>query len=131
VIACMDARLDPHAALGLREGDAHVIRNAGGVVTEDEIRSLAISQRIGGTREVMVIHHTDCGMHALDDEAFKREIEAETGVRPEWVAERFTDLDADVRESVARVRASPYLPHRDRVRGFVFDVRTGRLREVA
>jgi carbonic anhydrase len=131
VIACMDARLDPHAALGLREGDAHVIRNAGGVVTEDEIRSLAISQRIGGTREVMVIHHTDCGMHALDDEEFKRAIEADTGVRPDWVAEGFVDLDADVRKTVARIRESPYLPHRDHVRGFVFDVKTGRLREVA
>ncbi|HLH65232.1 MAG TPA: carbonic anhydrase [Solirubrobacteraceae bacterium] len=131
VVACMDARLDVHAALGLRAGDAHVIRNAGGAVTDDVIRSLAISQRRLGTREVALIHHTDCGMMSITDEGLRAEIERETGIRPPWAVEAFDDLDADVRQSIARVLASPFIPHRDAVRGFVYDVHTGLLREVA
>jgi len=130
IIACMDARLSPYAMLGLKEGDAHVIRNAGGVVTDDEIRSLAISQRLLGTEEVMLIHHTGCGMLTFSDDDFKRQIEEDTGIKPGWAAEAFGDLDADVRQSIARIKASPFIPHKDHVRGFVYEVETGRLREV-
>ncbi len=131
VIACMDARLNVYAILGLAEGDAHVIRNAGGAITDDEIRSLAISQRLLGTREIILIHHTDCGMLTFTDDDFKAAIEADTGIRPPWAAEAFCDLDTDVRQSIARIKASPFVPHTDAVRGFVFDVQTGRLREVS
>lgn len=131
VVACMDARMDVYRILGLAEGEAHVIRNAGGVVTDDEIRSLAISQRLLGTREIVLIHHTDCGMLTFTDDAFKASIQAETGIKPEWAAESFDDLDTDVRQSMARIAASPFVPHTDQVRGFVFDVATGLLREVA
>ncbi|QUQ71530.1 beta-class carbonic anhydrase [Kutzneria sp. CA-103260] len=130
VVACMDARLNVYALLGLAEGEAHVIRNAGGVVTEDEIRSLAISQRLLGTREIILIHHTDCGMLTFTDDEFRAGIQTETGIKPTWAAEAFPDLDADVRQSVARIKASPFVPHTDQVRGFVFDVATGRLTEV-
>jgi carbonic anhydrase len=130
VIACMDARIDVYAVLGLAEGEAHVIRNAGGVVTDDQIRSLAISQRLLGTKEVVLIHHTDCGMLTFTDDEFKHGIELEVGIKPPWSAESFTDLDADVRQSISRIKASLFLPHTDKVRGFVFDVATGRLREV-
>jgi carbonic anhydrase len=130
IIACMDARVSPYALLGLREGDAHVIRNAGGVVTDDEIRSLAISQRLLGTEEIMLIHHTDCGMLTFNDDEFKHQIEEDTGIKPTWAAEAFSDLDRDVRQSVARIKASPFIPNKDHVRGFVYDVDTGRLREV-
>jgi carbonic anhydrase len=131
VVACMDARLNLYALLGLEEGQAHVIRNAGGVITDDEIRSLAISQRLLGTREIILIHHTDCGMLTFTDDDFKAAIQAETGIKPGWSAEAFDDLDADVRQSVARIKASPFIPHKDSVRGFVFDVATGKLNEVA
>jgi carbonic anhydrase len=131
VVACMDARLDVYRILGLHEGEAHVIRNAGGAITDDEIRSLAISQRLLGTTEIILIHHTDCGMLTFTDDAFKADILAETGIRPSWAAEAFSDLDADVRQSIARVKASPFVPHTDAVRGFVFDVATGKLNEVA
>jgi len=131
VVACMDARLNLYAMLGLEEGQAHVIRNAGGVITDDEIRSLAISQRLLGTREIILIHHTDCGMLTFTDDDFKAAIQAETGIKPAWSAEAFSDLDADVRQSVARIKASPFIPHKDSVRGFVFDVATGKLNEVA
>jgi carbonic anhydrase len=130
VVACMDARLNPYGLLGLSEGDAHVIRNAGGVVTADVLRSLAISQRLLGTREIVLVHHTDCGMLTFTDDEFKASIAAETGMKPAWAAEAFSDLDADVRQSVARIRADPFVPHTDAVRGFVYDVRTGALREV-
>jgi carbonic anhydrase len=130
VVACMDARLNVYAILGLGDGDAHVIRNAGGVITDDEIRSLAISQRLLGTREVILIHHTDCGMLTFTDDGFKASIQEETGIKPEWAAEAFSDLDADVRQSIARIKVNPFVPHTDQVRGFVFDVATGRLREV-
>jgi carbonic anhydrase len=130
VVACMDARLNVYGILGLREGEAHVIRNAGGVITDDEIRSLAISQRLLGTTEVILIHHTDCGMLTFTDDGFKRSVQDETGIKPEWAAEAFTDLDEDVRQSVARIKASPFIPHKDAVRGFVFDVATGKLNEV-
>jgi carbonic anhydrase len=130
VVACMDARLDLHAALGLRLGDCHTIRNAGGVVTDDIIRSLTISQRALGTRSVVLIHHTGCGMLSLTED-FRHDLEAEVGQRPAWAVEAFKDLDADVRQSMQRVRTSPFLPHTDDVRGFVFDVETGLLREVA
>ncbi|MFC6092964.1 beta-class carbonic anhydrase [Saccharothrix lopnurensis] len=130
VVACMDARLDVYRVLGLREGEAHVIRNAGGVVTEDGIRSLAISQRLLGTREVVLIHHTDCGMLTFTDDGFKRSIQDEVGVKPAWAAEAFADLDEDVRQSVARIRNSPFVPVKDSIRGFVFDVATGELNEV-
>ena len=130
VVACMDARLNLYALLGLEEGQAHVIRNAGGVITDDEIRSLAISQRLLGTREIILIHHTDCGMLTFTDDDFKAAIQAETGIKPAWSAEAFSDLDADVRQSVARIKASPFIPHKDSVRGFVFDVATGKLNEV-
>jgi carbonic anhydrase len=131
VIACMDARLNVYGILGLAEGDAHVIRNAGGVVTDDGIRSLAISQRLLGTREIVLIHHTDCGMLTFTDDAFKAGIEADTGIRPPWAAEAFGDLDSDVRQSIARIMASPFVPHTDAVRGFVFEVDSGKLREVS
>jgi carbonic anhydrase len=131
VLACMDARLDVFGALGLHVGDAHVIRNAGGVVTDDAIRSLAISQRLLGTEEIILIHHTGCGMLTFTDDEFKRSIHDEVGVEPEWSAEAFDDLDADVRQSIARITASPFIPHRDSVRGFVYDVNTGALREVS
>ena len=130
VVACMDARLNTYALLGLEEGQAHVIRNAGGVITDDEIRSLAISQRLLGTREIILIHHTDCGMLTFTDDDFKAAIQAETGIKPAWSAEAFDDLDADVRQSIARIKASPFVPHKDSVRGFVFDVATGKLSEV-
>ena len=130
VVACMDARLDVHKMLGLAQGDAHIIRNAGGAVTDDAIRSLAISQRLLGTREIVLIHHTDCGMLTFTDDELKNQIEAETGIRPHFSLEAFKDLDADVRQSIARIKASPFIPHRDQVRGFVYEVRTGRLREV-
>jgi carbonic anhydrase len=130
VLACMDARLNPHALLGLAEGDAHVIRNAGGVVTDDEIRSLAISQRLLGTEEIMLIHHTDCGMLTFEDDAFRQSVQEDTGIKPEWPAEAFKDLDEDVRQSIARIKASPFIPRKDGVRGFVYEVETGRLREV-
>jgi carbonic anhydrase len=130
VVTCMDARLSPYVMLGLHEGDAHVIRNAGGVVTDDEIRSLAISQRLLGTEEIMLIHHTDCGMLTFSDDDFRAQIQQDTGVKPQWAAEAFADLDEDVRQSMARVKASPFIPHKDSVRGFVYEVETGRLREV-
>ncbi|MBV9002624.1 MAG: carbonic anhydrase [Solirubrobacterales bacterium] len=130
IVACMDARVNVYGALGLAEGDAHVIRNAGGVVTDDEIRSLAISQRLLGTEEIILIHHTDCGMLTFSDDEFKRSIEQETGIKPQWAAESFTDLDADVRQSIARIKSSPFIPRKEAVRGFVYEVETGRLREV-
>ena len=130
VVACMDSRLDVHGALGLNVGDAHVMRNAGGVVTDDMIRSLVISQRLLGTREIILIHHTDCGMLTFTDDDFKASIQADTGIKPEWAAEAFPDLDEDVRQSINRIKASPFIPHKDSVRGFVFDVSTGKLREV-
>jgi carbonic anhydrase len=131
VVACMDARLNVYGMLGLKEGDAHIIRNAGGVITDDGIRSLTISQRLLGTNEIILIHHTDCGMLTFTDDAFKASIQQETGIKPEWAAEAFSDLDEDVRQSIARIKASPFIPHKDSVRGFVFDVSTGKLREVA
>jgi carbonic anhydrase len=130
VVACMDARLIPTRVLGLTEGDAHVMRNAGGVVTDGEIRSLAISQRLLHTEEIILIHHTDCGMLTLTDDDFKRQLEDETGIKPEWAAEAFDDLDEDVRQSIARIKASPFIPRKDSIRGFVYEVETGRLREV-
>jgi carbonic anhydrase len=126
----MDARVNPYGLLGLEEGEAHVIRNAGGVVTDDEIRSLAISQRLLGTEEIILIHHTDCGMLTFTDDQFKRQIQDEVGIKPEWAAEAFEDLDEDVRQSIARIKASPFIPSKDSVRGFVYDVTNGRLREV-
>ncbi|HET9117163.1 MAG TPA: carbonic anhydrase [Pseudonocardiaceae bacterium] len=131
VVACMDARLDVYRILGLNEGEAHVIRNAGGVVTDDEIRSLAISQRLLGTQEIILIHHTDCGMLTFTDDGFKKSIQDETGIKPAWSAEAFPDLDEDVRQSIARIKASPFIPNKDSVRGFVFDVATGKLLEVS
>jgi carbonic anhydrase len=130
VVACMDARLNVYGALGLQEGDAHVIRNAGGVVTDDEIRSLAISQRLLGTEEIILIHHTDCGMLTFTDDEFKASIQGEVGIKPEWAAESFSDLDEDVRQSIARIKASPFIPKKESVRGFVYEVESGRLREV-
>jgi carbonic anhydrase len=130
VLACMDARLNPYGLLGLKEGDAHVIRNAGGVVTDDEIRSLSISQRLLGTEEIVLIHHTDCGMLTFTDDEFKRSVQDDVGIKPEWAAEAFGDLDEDVRQSIARIQASPFIPHKN-VRGFVYDVHTGELREVS
>jgi len=131
VLTCMDARLSPYVMLGLNEGDAHVIRNAGGVVTDDEIRSLAISQRLLETEEIMLIHHTDCGMLTFKDDDFSRQLQEDTGVKPSWPAESFSDLDEDVRQSIARIQASPFIPRKDSVRGFVYEVETGRLREVS
>jgi carbonic anhydrase len=130
ILACMDARLNPYGLLGLQEGDAHVIRNAGGVVTDDEIRSLAISQRLLGTEEIILIHHTDCGMLTFTDDEFKRSVQDDVGIKPVWAAEAFPDLDEDVRQSIARIHASPFIPRKDSVRGFVYDVHTGELREV-
>jgi len=130
IVVCMDARLVTGALLRLAEGDAHVIRNAGGVVTDDVIRSLTISQRLLGTREIMLIHHTDCGMLTFKDDDLKQQILDETGLKPPFAMEAFDDLDADVRQSMARVKASPYIPHRDQVRGFVYVVESGQLREV-
>jgi carbonic anhydrase len=130
IVACMDARLNPYGLLGLEEGDAHVIRNAGGVITDDEIRSLAISQRLLGTEEIMLIHHTDCGMLTFHDDEFRRQVQDETGIKPEWAAEAFNDLDEDVRQSIARIKASPFIPRKDQIRGFVYDVHSGELREV-
>ena len=131
VVACMDARLNVYAILGLGDGEAHVIRNAGGVITDDQIRSLAISQRLLGTAEIILIHHTDCGMLTFTDDAFKRTIQDDTGIKPAWAAEAFGDLGEDVRQSIARIKASPFIPHTDAIRGFVFDVATGRLNEVS
>src|SRR3984957_662993 len=122
VVACMDARLNVYEILGLADGEAHVIRNAGGVITDDEIRSLAISQRLLGTTEIILIHHTDCGMLTFTDDAFKRSIQDDTGIKPSWAAETFTDLDEDVRQSIARIKASPLVPHTDATRGFAFDI---------
>ena len=130
ILACMDARLNPYGLLGLSEGDAHVIRNAGGVVTDDEIRSLAISQRLLGTDEIILIHHTDCGMLTFSDEEFRTQVQQETGIKPHWSCETFTDLEEDVRQSIARIKASPFVPRKDHVRGFVYDVKTGNLTEV-
>ena len=130
VLACMDARLNPYALLGLSEGDAHVIRNAGGVVTDDEIRSLSISQRLLGTKEIILIHHTDCGMLTFTDDDFRRQVQQDTGIKPEWAAESFDDLEEDVRQSIARIKSSPFIPNKDNIRGFVYDVKTGRLDEV-
>ena len=130
VLACMDARLDVHKILGLSVGDAHVIRNAGGVVTDDVIRSLLISQRLLGTEEIVLIHHTECGMLSFADDDLKRSIEKETGIRPPFALEAFDDLEADVRQSLARIESSPFIPRKSSVRGFVYDVRTGRLAEV-
>jgi carbonic anhydrase len=130
VVACMDARLNPYGLLGLSEGDAHVIRNAGGVITDDEIRSLSISQRLLGTEEIILIHHTDCGMLTFTDDEFKRSVQDDTGIKPEWAAEAFPDLDEDVRQSIARIKASPFIPHKN-VRGFVYQVEDGKLREVS
>ena len=130
ILACMDARLNVYGALGLHEGDAHVIRNAGGVVTDDEIRSLAISQRLLGTEEIILIHHTDCGMLTFTDDDFKAKIQEDTGIKPEWAAEAFADLETDVRQSIARINASPFIPRKDSIRGFIYEVETGRLREV-
>jgi carbonic anhydrase len=131
VVACMDARLHVNMILGLEVGDAHVIRNAGGAITDDAIRSLLISQRLLGTREIILIHHTDCGMLTFTDDAVKAQVQADTGIRPAFALEAFPDLDEDVRQSIARIQASPLIPHRDSVRGFVYDVHTGELREVS
>jgi carbonic anhydrase len=130
VVACMDARLNVYALLGLEEGQAHVIRNAGGVVTEDVIRSLAISQRLLGTTEVILVHHTDCGMLTFTDDQVKADIEADTGLRPHFALEAFSDLERDIRQSIARIKASPFVSNKDSVRGFIFDVTTGKLQEV-
>jgi carbonic anhydrase len=130
VVACMDARLDVYRILGLQAGEAHVIRNAGGVVTDDEIRSLAISQRLLGTEEIILIHHTDCGMLTFTDDEFKKAVQDDTGIKPEWAAEAFPDLEEDVRQSIARIKANPFVPRKDAIRGFVFDVATGKLSEV-
>jgi len=130
VVACMDARMDVYRMLGLQEGEAHVIRNAGGVVTDDEIRSLAISQRLLGTREIILIHHTDCGMLTFTDDDFKAGVQKDTGIKPEWAAEAFGDVDEDVRQSLRRIQASPFVTLQTSARGFVFDVATGKLNEV-
>jgi carbonic anhydrase len=131
VVACMDARILPSKILGLSEGDAHVIRNAGGVVTDEEIRSLAISQNLLGTEEVILIHHTDCGMLTFDDEEFAQKLENETGQRPDFEAHAFRDLEEDIRKSIATIKESPFIPHKDSVRGFIYEVESGRLREVS
>jgi carbonic anhydrase len=130
VLACMDARVNPYGLLGLSEGDAHVIRNAGGVVTDDAIRSLAISQRLLGTEEIVLIHHTGCGMLTFTDDEFRRAIQDDTGIKPAWAAEAFPDVDEDVRQSIARIEASPFIPNKQSVRGFVYGVEDGSLREV-
>jgi carbonic anhydrase len=131
IVACMDSRMSVYPMLGIRDGEAHVIRNAGGVVTDDVVRSLSISQRLLGTREIMLVHHTDCGMQKTTDDEFKRAVEAETGIRPHWAVESFGDVEQDVRQSIGRLMASPFIPHKDAIRGFVFDVDTGKLDEVA
>lgn len=131
VVTCMDARIPLFGILGLQPGDAHLIRNAGGVVTDDVIRSLAISQRGLGTEEIVLIHHTDCGMLTLTEDEFRAELQAETGMAPTWATEAFQDVDADVRNSINRVLTSPFIPHRDKVRGFVYEVESGHLREIA
>ena len=130
IVTCMDARLSPYVMLGLSEGDAHVIRNAGGVITDDEIRSLVISQRLLGTREVMLIHHTDCGMLTFSDDEVKGQIQEEVGIKPLFALESFDDLEEDVRQSIRRIETSPFIPHKESVRGFIYDVESGRLREV-
>jgi carbonic anhydrase len=130
IVACMDARLDVYRMLGLEEGEAHVIRNAGGVVTDDEIRSLVISQRLLGTREIILIHHTDCGMLTFTDEEVKGEIQEEVGLKPHFALESFSELEEDVHQSIRRIQASPFIPHKESVRGFIYEVETGRLREV-
>jgi carbonic anhydrase len=130
IVTCMDARLSPYVMLGLSEGDAHVIRNAGGVITDDEIRSLMISQRLLGTREVMLIHHTDCGMLTFSDEELREQIQQEVGIKPHFPLETFADLEEDVRQSIKRIEASPFIPHKDSVRGFIYEVENGHLREV-
>jgi carbonic anhydrase len=130
VVACMDARLDVYRILGLKDGEAHVIRNAGGVITDDEVRSLAISQRLLGTKEIILIHHTDCGMLTFTDDAFKREIQDEIGIKPEWAAESFPDIEEDVRQSLRRIENSPFVTKHESLRGFIFDVATGKLTEV-
>jgi carbonic anhydrase len=131
VVACMDARLNVYGMLGLQEGDAHVIRNAGGVITDDEIRSLTISQRLLGTREIILIYHTDCGMLTFTDDELKAQIQEEAGIKPHFPMESFSDLEEGVRQSIARIQASPFIPNKDSVREFVYEVETGRLREVA
>jgi carbonic anhydrase len=130
IVACMDARVNPYPIFGLELGDAHVIRHAGGVVTDDEIRSLAISQRLLGTEEIILMHHTDCGMLTFNDEEFRRQIQDDTGLKPAWSPEAFDDLEADVRQSIKRIESSPFIPHKDSIRGFIYEVETGRLREV-
>lgn len=130
IVACMDARIDTGQLLGIEEGDAHVIRNAGGVVTDDVLRSLVISQRLLGTEEIILIHHTDCGMVTFTDDEVKSQIEADTGIRPSFALEAFPDVDEDVRQSIRRIRANPFIPVKDKIRGFVYDVKTGRLNEV-
>lgn len=130
VVACMDARMDVLSILGLRNGEAHVMRNGGGVVTDDVIRSLCLSQRALGTREIVLLHHTDCGLSKVDEGAFRQELEHELGVKPPWSLESFSDVDQDVRQSMRRIQASPFIPHKEHVRGFVYEVETGRLREV-
>ena len=130
IVACMDARLNVSSVLGMNDGEAHVLRNGGGVVTDDMIRSLALSQRLLGTTEIILIHHTDCGLAKTTEDAFKSAIEAETGIRPPWAVETFSDAAADVRQSIGRIKTSPFIPHKDQVRGFVFDVATGSLNEV-
>ena len=131
VLACMDARLNPYGVLGLSEGEAHVIRNAGGVVSDDAIRSLAISQNLLGTEEIILIHHTDCGMLTFTDDELAEKLEQETGERPDWRAHSFSDVEEDVREGIERIKASPFIPREESVRGFVYDVKTGELREVS
>lgn len=130
VLACMDSRLDLFAILGLEPGEAHIVRNAGGVVTPDAIRSLTISQRLLGTRGIVLVHHTDCGMQTITDDGFKADLAEATGMRPDWAVEAFADVDEDLRQSVARISHNPFLAHKDDVRGFVYEVETGRLREV-
>ena len=130
VLACMDARLDVHKILGLEEGDAHVIRNAGGVATDDAIRSLVISQRLLGTQEIVLIHHTDCGMLTFTDDEVKNKIQGEVGIKPPFALEAFPKLEEDVRQTIARIKASPFIPHKDRVRGFVYDVKSAKVKEV-
>ena len=130
IVACMDARMNIFSMLGIDDGEAHVLRNAGGAVTDDVVRSLAISQRLLGTREIMLIHHTDCGMQKTTEDKFKGAVEAETGIRPHWSVESFADAEQDVRQSISRLKASPFIPHKDAIRGFVFDVDTGKLNEV-
>ncbi len=131
IVACMDARINPYGIFGLHEGDAHVIRNAGGAVTDDAIRSLAISQRLLGTEEIILVHHDDCGMRTFTDGDFHQQIQSDTGIRPSWAPEAFRDPNEEVRQSLARIQASPFLPKKDAVRGFVYDEKTGRLNEVS